>query len=76
MGFSIALLLIHSEFVPAEAREALKAANEAPLEARTQALEIAARILHHKASLDCSDARELVGLHEAGECQAVNTLAV
>jgi hypothetical protein len=67
MGFSIALLLMHSEFVPAEAREALKAANAAPLEERTRALETAAQILRREAALDCTDARELVGLHEGAK---------
>jgi hypothetical protein len=63
MGFSLALLLMHSEFVPVEAREALKAASVAPLERKTAELELAARVLHREAALDCRDARELVGLY-------------
>jgi hypothetical protein len=69
MGFSIAPLLLHSDSVPADARSALQAAYAAPLEERGPHLEAAARILHRELALDCSDARELVGLSAPGACR-------
>jgi len=69
MGFSIAPLLVHSYAVPAKARDALLAANLAPLEQRKTQLESAARVLHQETGLDCGDVRELVGLHGAGGCR-------
>lgn len=69
MGFSIAPLLIHSDAVPAKARDALRAANLAPAAERRPQLESAARVLYQEAGLDCGDARELVGLHSAGSCR-------
>jgi hypothetical protein len=68
MAFSIVPLLIHNPAIPAEAREALKAASFAPAEQRRRQLESAARALLLKAGLDCGDARELVGLHCSGPC--------
>jgi hypothetical protein len=62
MRFSVAPLLIHSDAVPAEARDALLAASDASLEDKTRALELAARVIYHETDLDCQDARELVGL--------------
>ncbi|MDB4955726.1 MAG: hypothetical protein JWO36_3295 [Myxococcales bacterium] len=67
MSFSITPLLLHSDIIPSNAREALRAAYLAPAEERTPHLESAARILHQEAALDCHDARELVGL-DAGGC--------
>ena len=67
MSLSIVPLLVHSDVVPASAREELRAAIEAPLEARLGHLESAARILYDHSDLDCRDARELVGLSE-GSC--------
>lgn len=67
MRFSVAPLLIHSDAVPAEARDALLAASDASLEEKARALEVAARVLYHETDLDCRDARELVGL-SAGCC--------
>ena len=57
-------LLIHSELVPARAREALRAALAGPREQREESLTRAARILHDEGNIDCRDALELVGLHE------------
>ncbi len=67
MSFSMAHVLIHSEHVPAEARDALKAAHAAPPERQGALLASAARILYRGTDLECSDARELVGLPE-GTC--------
>ena len=50
--FSLAPLLVHSEAVPVLARQAL----------RDGRLEDAAAILYDETDLECSDARELVGL--------------
>lgn len=68
MRFSVAPLLIHSDAVPAQARDALLAASDASLEDKTRALEQAARVLYHETDLDCRDARELVGLSSVGCC--------
>jgi hypothetical protein len=68
MSFSVTPLLLHSEYVPVTARRALRVAYESPIEDRTPLLESAARILHRELDLDCSDARELVGLSTAGNC--------
>jgi len=67
MSFSMAHLLIHSEHVPSEARDALRAARTAPPERRGAMLASAARILHHGTGLECRDALELVGLSD-GTC--------
>jgi hypothetical protein len=67
MAFSLAPLLVHSDAVPFSAREALRAAAEAPPESRGEALEEAARVLYAETDLECRDVRELVGL-EAGGC--------
>jgi hypothetical protein len=67
MSFSLAPLLLHSSDIPVHARAALRSAYEAPADERVSLLESAARILHHEVDLDCSDARELVGL-ASGSC--------
>ena len=69
MAFSMAHLLIHSESVPPEAREALRAASFGPPERRSAELEAAARILYREVDLDCRDARELLGLPPGGDCR-------
>jgi hypothetical protein len=67
MSFSMASLLVHSEHIPAAAREALRAAQDGARERRVELLESAARILHREIGVECPDARELVGLRP-GEC--------
>lgn len=62
MSFSMAPLLMHSEQVPPGARDALRAAYDAPPDRRGPMLESAARILHVETGLACPDVRELVGL--------------
>jgi plasmid stability protein len=69
MALSMVPILIHSDAVPAEARNALKASLLAPPERRGAALETAARVLHREAGLDCADARILVGLPQTGSCR-------
>lgn len=64
----MAPLLMHSAQVPAEARDAIRAAYEAPPEDRSARLESAARVLHQATGLECSDVRELVGLSGEGDC--------
>lgn len=63
---TVARLLVHSEDVPETARDALRAALAAPPEERDPLLLLAARTLFHETDLDCSDARELVGLTGGG----------
>jgi hypothetical protein len=62
MSFSVTPLLLDSEFVPPRARSALRTAYEVPPHERLPHLEAAARVLHRELGLDCTDARELVGL--------------
>ncbi len=62
MSFTMAAILIHSEHVPAGARSELRAALASSPEKRREHLTSAARILYAESGLDCSDARELVGL--------------
>jgi len=62
LAFSITPLLVHSEAVPIEAREALKFASAAPPELRRAALESAACELYRRTDLACSDVRDLFGL--------------
>lgn len=62
-------LLLHSDDVPPAARAALANALEGPAEQRRENLIEAAVILHREVGLDCSDARELVGLTD-GPCPA------
>jgi hypothetical protein len=63
----ISNLLLHSLDVPGSARAALESALHGPAERRCESLVEAAVILHREVGLDCSDARELVGLAE-GSC--------
>jgi hypothetical protein len=67
MGLNMASLLIHSEQLPASARDALKAAYGASPERRRLLLEAAARILHREVGVECSAARELLDL-SPGDC--------
>lgn len=69
MRFSMAPLLIHSDAVPPEARNALQAASLAAPERRDAQLESAARVLYRETGLDCGEARELVGLPPGGGCR-------
>jgi hypothetical protein len=62
MSFAMASLLAHSDYVPTEAREALRAARALPVADRTALLRSAAGILHRDAGIPCSDALELVDL--------------
>jgi hypothetical protein len=68
VSFSVAPLLLDSESVPMIARRALRAAYEVPDHERGPHLETAARILYRELDLDCSEARELVGLPTGGCC--------
>jgi hypothetical protein len=68
MSLSMAPLLMHSEYVSAGARDAIRAAYQVSPARRNAWLESAARILHLETGLDCSDIRELVGLPEGGAC--------
>jgi len=68
MSLSMAPLLMHSEQVPAEARDAIRAAYDAPPQHLTASLEAAARVLHQATGLECSNVRELVGLSGEGDC--------
>ena len=62
MALSVASLLLHSDSTPEGAKTALRDAFARPEEERSTLLQAAARILYREASLDCSDALELVGL--------------
>ena len=68
MTFSMTPLLMHSNAVPARARDALKAAWSEPPERRDAALESAARVLYRETELDCGEARDLIGLPPGGCC--------
>ena len=68
MSLSMAPLLMHSAHVPAQARDAIRAAYEAPPEHRSATLESAALVLHRTTGLECSDVRELVGLPGDADC--------
>jgi hypothetical protein len=70
MSLSMAPLLMHGALVPAEARDAIRAAYEAPPEHRSAALESAALVLRRTTGLECSDVRELVGLPGDGDSAA------
>jgi hypothetical protein len=60
--FTMAALLMHSSQVPQRAREALRAAHDAPPQERQERLESAARILFKETELPCADVLELVDL--------------
>jgi hypothetical protein len=68
MAFSLAPLLIHDPAVPVRAREALRAGTSGPIEHRYKELELAARVIYRETELDCSEARDLVGLSDSGCC--------
>jgi hypothetical protein len=68
MSLSMAPLLMHSARLPAEVRDAIRAAYEALPPHRSARLESAARVLHQSTGLECSDVRELVGLPDDGDC--------
>lgn len=67
MSFTMAYLLLHSDQVPAAARDAIQAAQDAPPASRRYKLESAARILVLETGVDCPDARELVDL-QSSDC--------
>ena len=67
MSFSMAPLLMHDTDLPAAIREQLRAAYLEP-ERRDDHLVTAARLMHQELELECSDARELVGLPAACGC--------
>ena len=67
MSFSLAPLLVHNDAVPLLARQALRAAADAPPDTRDVLLEEAARVIFDETDLECRDVRELVGL-EPGTC--------
>jgi hypothetical protein len=68
MSLSMASLLMHSEQVPAEARDAIRTAYEGLPEHRNTRLESAARVLHQATGLECRDVRELVDLPGDSDC--------
>ena len=68
MSLSMAPLLMYSEHLPVEARDAIRAAYEAPAPQRGARLESAARVLHQATGLECSDVRELIGLLDSEDC--------
>jgi hypothetical protein len=68
MAISMMPLLVHSEALSTEVRAALRAAVVASPEARAAQLETAARLLYREGSLDCRDARDLVGLAPKQDC--------
>jgi hypothetical protein len=68
MSLSVTHLLLDSDSVPLGARSALRSAYQAPVEERRPYLETAARLLHRELGLDCTDARELVGLPAPAPC--------
>jgi hypothetical protein len=68
---SMAPILMHSEQVPASARDALREASSAPSASREALLTTAAKILYAETDLPCADVLELVGLHDEkseGDC--------
>lgn len=64
---SMASILMHSDAVPASARDVLREASSAPPPSRDALLEAAAKILYAETGLPCEDVLELVGLRES-EC--------
>jgi hypothetical protein len=59
---SMARMLIHSHDIPDAARDELRAAFADEPERQVDHLAAAARLMHAELELECSDARELVGL--------------
>ena len=68
MSFSMAPLLMHDTDLPAAIREQLRAAYLGEPERRDDHLVTAARLMHQELALECSDARELVGLPASYAC--------
>jgi len=68
MSFSMAPLLIHSPDLPLTVREELRAAMSTESAHRDEHLIAAARLLNEHLAIDCSDARELVGLPDGCGC--------
>jgi hypothetical protein len=68
MPLSMTPLLMYSDAVPQDIRTALIAASAAPAERRSAELASIARQLYAQTSIDCRDARELVGLDANGRC--------
>jgi hypothetical protein len=62
MAMSMTSILIHSDAVSSDVRDALQAAELAPVENRAGARKAVARLLVQESTLDCRDARELVDL--------------
>ena len=69
MPLSMTPLLIYSDAVPQNVRSALIAATSVPPEQQESELVSVARLLYAETSLDCRDARELVGLDPNGCCR-------
>jgi hypothetical protein len=67
MAMSMLSLLIHSHAVSTNVRNALNAAELAPVEQRAVAKKAAARLLLQESSIECQDARELLDL-APGSC--------
>ena len=67
MALSLLPLLIHSQDIPPQAREALRTAGAAPEEVRSAALEHAARVLYAETSLECDEVRDMLDL-SSGPC--------
>lgn len=67
MSLSLAPILLHSDFVPAEAKRALAAGLNGPESQRKFALESAAKLIVLETGVSCADARELVDL-PPGNC--------
>jgi hypothetical protein len=59
---SMTSLILHSDHVPASARNALRAATEAPPADREALLTAAAQLLHDETGLECADVLELMDL--------------
>jgi len=68
MSFTMVPLLMHSDAVPRVARDALRAAFAAPPERRDAELLSAVRVLYRETDLDCSEAKDLVGLQSCATC--------
>jgi len=69
MSVEIGRLLIHSDYVPAEARAALAAAYREPRgEERRELLQSAGRLVYHSTDAECVDVKELFDLG-GGDCE-------
>ena len=65
---TMAPLLMYSPDVPAEVRQALRAAYDAEPEDRDEHLRTAANLLFQESGLPCADVKELVGLSSCSAC--------